>query len=274
MIRNTNDVSLHSQARRYTRTAERIAAHRQHLAFNLQIKRYGLMPRSLEVRLLVHSQEGREIARQTSRHFLKARILQNVRNVLELEYDLFFQRQQLEFHLQAPHAEALEEVRTRIQQERTEKCKEQQKRNPSHPRHPNDKWVVNLSSRPLSVAEKGVLARGLNFAPAPKGIPVPEIITAVESGLSKVCPPEAQLTRTRIAGCLARSKPPPNNLFPEEQKAIKALREALSLPPRTREMPQSSWTRLRMMGRSRHCLLTSTHIGGSQGTPHKPWRDG
>ena len=43
---------------------------------------------------------------------------------------------------------------------------------------------------------------------------------------SRARPAEAQLARTRIAGCLAKSKPPPTNLSPEEQKAIKALREA------------------------------------------------
>ena len=189
---------------------------------------------SLKVWPLVHSQKGREIARQASRRFLIACISQNVRKVRELEYSLFFQRRQFEFHLQASHAEALEEVWT--DQSPTGECKERQKRkfntllNQSsggpQPRHPNDRWMVNLLSRPLSVVEKGVLARGLNLAPAPKRIPVPEIIAAVESGISKVSPSEAQLTRTRIAGCLSRSKPPPNNLSPEEQKAIKALREA------------------------------------------------
>ena len=48
----------------------------------------------------------------------------------------------------------------------------------------------------------------------------------MESALSRVCPSEAQLTKTRFAGCLAKFKPPPSNLSPEEQKAIKALREA------------------------------------------------
>ena len=96
----------------------------------------------------------------------------------------------------------------------------------SHPRCPNDRWVNDLSSRPLSVEEKGVLARGLYFASAPKRIPIPEIIAAVEDGLSRVCPSEAQLTRTRFAGCLAKSKPLPTNLSPDEQKAIKAHREA------------------------------------------------
>ena len=87
-------------------------------------------------------------------------------------------------------------------------------------------WTCAAQSRPLSVEEKGVLARGLYFASAPKRIPIPEIIAAVEDGLSRVCPSEAQLTRTRFAGCLAKSKPLPTNLSPDEQKAIKAHREA------------------------------------------------
>ena len=74
-----------------------------------------------------------------------------------------------------------------------------------------------------------MLARGLNFAPAPQRIPVPEIVAAVEGGLSRVSSSQAQLARTRIAGCLAKSKPPTTNLTPVEQKAIKDLKQADSI---------------------------------------------
>ena len=84
---------------------------------------------------------------------------------------------------------------------------------------------MNVSSRTLSVAEKEVLARGLNFAPAPKRIPVTEIVTAVEDGLRRANHSEAQLARTRIVGCLNRARPPPTNLSPTEHKAIKLLKE-------------------------------------------------
>ena len=46
-----------------------------------------------------------------------------------------------------------------------------------------DRLVVNLSSKSLSDTQKRVLAKGLKFAPAPKSIPVKEIVTNVESGL-------------------------------------------------------------------------------------------
>ena len=65
-------------------------------------------PRSLWARPLVDSQEGRDIARQTSRRFLMTRITQKARTIRELEHDLFFQRRQLEFNLRPQHASALE----------------------------------------------------------------------------------------------------------------------------------------------------------------------
>ena len=74
-----------------------------------------------------------------------------------------------------------------------------------------------------------MLARGLNFAPAPQRIPVPEIVEAVEGGLSRVPSSQAQLARTRIAGCLAKSTSPTTNLTPGEQKAIKDLKQADSI---------------------------------------------
>ena len=66
----------------------------------------------------------------------------------------------------------------------------------------------------------------LNFAPAPRRIPVRDIVAAVEGGLSRIGSAEAQLARTRITGCLAKARPPPTNLSPAEQKAIRSLKQA------------------------------------------------
>ena len=194
--------------RQYTRTAERITARRQHLAFNLRTKRHGLTPRSLWVRPLVGSQKGRDIVRRTSRRFLMARITQNARTIRELEHDLYFQRRQLECNLRPQHASALEAVRGRAHDEVTAKYKERQKRKfdtlmgrvNAETRHgrQDDRWVVNLSSRSLSTAEKDVLARGPNFAPAPRRVPIAEIVAAVEDGLRRTSFPQAQLARTKI----------------------------------------------------------------------------
>ena len=89
--------------------------------------------------------------------------------------------------------------------------------------------VVNLSSRSLSTAEKDILARGLNFAPAPRKVPIAEFVAAVEDGLRRTSFPQAQLARTKIVGCLTGARPPPANLCPAEHKAIKQLKEEESI---------------------------------------------
>ena len=89
-----------------------------------------------------------------------------------------------------------------------------------HPR-----WVVNLSSRSLSVSEHALLQKGLNFAPAPSRLPTARIVAAVECGLRGVSEEKAELARTRIVGAIAKARPPPVNLLPQERKAIKTLQE-------------------------------------------------
>ena len=50
----------------------------------------------------------------------------------------------------------------------------------SSPEDPNPKWVINLSSTPLTPAQRSVLAKGPNFVVAPKQPPNLEYITAIE----------------------------------------------------------------------------------------------
>ena len=209
--------------------------------------------------------------RRTSRRFLLARITQNMRNIRELEHDLFFQRRQLEFNLCQPHVSALEVARAEVHEKTSYECKERQKRKfdcmmrhtaeGTRPRQPDDRWVVNLSSRTLSAAERRVLARGLNFAPAPRRIPVTEIVTAVEDGLRRANHSEAQLARTRIVGCLNRARPPPTNLSPVEHKAIKLLNEdeTVDIAPADKGNVTVMMIVKTMMERSGPCLLIRTH---------------
>ena len=87
------------------------------------------------------------------------------------------------------------------------------------------RWVVNLSSKPLTSAEKSILERGLNFAPAPKNVPVPQMVAGVEQGLMKLGNLDlARDIRTRIVGVLMKAQPPTNNISRNESKAIKELK--------------------------------------------------
>ena len=51
---------------------------------------------------------------------------------------------------------------------------------------PNPKWVINLSSKPLTPAQRFVLAKGPNLAVSPKQPPNLEYITAIEAACTKL----------------------------------------------------------------------------------------
>ena len=44
-------------------------------------------------------------------------------------------------------------------------------------------WVINLSQKPLTVAERSLLEKGPKFAPTPQTIPVKDIVSEVEAAI-------------------------------------------------------------------------------------------
>ncbi|XP_072048801.1 uncharacterized protein [Amphiura filiformis] len=88
-----------------------------------------------------------------------------------------------------------------------------------------DRWVKNLSSRPLSVVERDVLAKGLNYSVAPDRIPHVELITATESAIkhNNLDTSTADELRTKISSCLVNAKVPNSNLNKEQQEAVNSL---------------------------------------------------
>ena len=57
---------------------------------------------------------------------------------------------------------------------------------------PNPKWVTNLSSKPLTPAQRSVLAKGPTFAVTPRHPPNLEYITAIEAACTKVSQQDAE----------------------------------------------------------------------------------
>ena len=146
-------------ARKYIKSSEKLAANKQHLIFNLRAKRYGLTPRSLQVKPLVNNQQGRHVARQTGRKFLLARISQIVSLTKSLEQDLHFAKRELEYHLQPQHFSALEDVKEKAIMNTMNNCKKRQKRKfdlllcrdtssraSGCSEEYSERWVVNHSS--------------------------------------------------------------------------------------------------------------------------------
>ena len=63
---------------------------------------------------------------------------------------------------------------------------------------PNPKWVINLSSKPLTQVQRCVLAKGPNFAVLPRHPPNLEYITAIESACTKLSQLDAEDHRADI----------------------------------------------------------------------------
>ena len=63
---------------------------------------------------------------------------------------------------------------------------------------PNPKWVINLSNKPLTQAQRFVLAKGPNFAVTPRQPPHLEYITAIEAACTKLSQQDAEELRADI----------------------------------------------------------------------------
>ena len=87
------------------------------------------------------------------------------------------------------------------------------------------KWVISLSSHPLTPAQVSLLSKGPNFAFAPNNPPNVEFISAIESACQKLTEQDVQELRAEINIMLRWAKPPKSNISREEKKALKELRE-------------------------------------------------
>ncbi|XP_037299336.1 uncharacterized protein LOC119190756 [Manduca sexta] len=95
----------------------------------------------------------------------------------------------------------------------------------------NEKLVVNLSSRPITPTTQAALAKGLNFAPTPRKIPVEAIITGIEETIAhnKIPDQDAECLRQDVSSVMRKSKLPKPNMSKREFTALKDLRNDSSL---------------------------------------------
>ena len=89
---------------------------------------------------------------------------------------------------------------------------------------PNPKWVINLSSKPLTPAQRSLLAKGPNFAVTPRHPPNLEYITAIEAACTKLSQQDAEELRADINWVLRSSHPPKSNLTKAQNSALRELK--------------------------------------------------
>ena len=75
-------------------------------------------------------------------------------------------------------------------------------------------WVVNLSSRSLSNAEKALLKKGLIII-THANIPITDIIAKVEAAIRQLDAEQADAVRRAVNGILQQAEPPEPNITKE-----------------------------------------------------------
>ena len=89
---------------------------------------------------------------------------------------------------------------------------------------PNLKWVINLSNKPLTPAQRSVLAKGPNIGVTPRQPPNLEYITAIEAACTKLSQQDAEELRADINRVLRSSHPPKPNLTKAQNTALRELK--------------------------------------------------
>ena len=90
----------------------------------------------------------------------------------------------------------------------------------------DDKWVRNISSRPLDKTETQVLSYGLKHSITPKRIPTEKIVASVEAALSRqrdLPEPVKDNIRSRVASTIQSTPKLDSNFTREEHRALKRL---------------------------------------------------
>ena len=93
------------------------------------------------------------------------------------------------------------------------------------PRVDKNKWVINLSSRPLSDTEVSLLKKGLNFAVTPTTIPATEIVAKVETAIRTLDSEQADTIRRTVNSVLQQAEPPKPNITKEMHEALNNLKQ-------------------------------------------------
>lgn len=171
------------------------ARHRRHLHFSHRCKDLQVLPPSLRIKPPVRTSKGWKLSKTVGFQFLKLRIEDTHKKIRTLtrekEFALDFLRSRLTTsdleHLETLVYKQQEEEDSRIRSLYSKKLQVlTSKSNTSLPGDTvnRDKWVLNISSKPLNNTETTALQKGTNFALVPKKIPTAEIVAGIEDGIS------------------------------------------------------------------------------------------
>ena len=89
----------------------------------------------------------------------------------------------------------------------------------------NNKWVKNLSRRPLTKAQENILSHGPNYAIVTREPPIGEYVAQIERVCQSLTQGEGEELRAEVKAIMKKTKPPKLNISKEEARAIKELKK-------------------------------------------------
>ena len=218
-------------ADKYTNEQLRNDNIRETLAFNKRCKRTGVVPRSLLQRPPMKSEAAYKIARKNAMRYIHLyiqdgyrRLKNSNRTIRELKSEIEnVIPKYLSDYLYSTVSQRSQTYRTNLKRRLQDKydrislspLKNQNTQN----------WIVNISSHQLSVAEKSLLNKGLNFSLQNKNC-LSKVIASTETAIERlqVHDAEKMAIRHEVMAAIKNAPPSKNTLNREEREALKSLK--------------------------------------------------
>ncbi|XP_068691539.1 uncharacterized protein [Montipora foliosa] len=222
-------------ARTMEKTTYKLEAHHRHLQFTHKALENHWTPKSLRFKPPGNHPMFKNIMERASKHCMRARISICHNRIRVLKRTLEESKQQLSTLVTNDISSTLlqylikrsQSVRNNIEARHENKFTNlrMEAKNDSSNTIDRKNWVINLSHKPLSTAERSLLEKGPKFAPTPRNIPVKDIVSEVEAAISRLPDDSKDAIRTTTASLLHRARIPPHkNITKAEQKALKDLK--------------------------------------------------
>ena len=217
----------------FFKTEKCIVRHRNHLWFNHECIRRQVLPKSLQIKPPINNFEGKELARKFGFNCLRLRIRNSHRRINACNHTSKRLVDFLEKSLCQSELKDLKELLSNqlnnygcwLKNNHFKVINAIHNVRKSESHDPiKKKWVINLSDTTLTESQNQVLQLGLNFALAPKHVPVQKVIASVEKCLYKVTGAEATHIRSKVVSAIKTHRPEPCVLSPEERNALTELR--------------------------------------------------
>ena len=221
-------------ARSLEKTTYKLEAHHRHLYFTHQAIENHWCPKSLRFKPPGNHPIFKRIMDRASTHCMKARVHICHEQIRSTNVAITNIKQNLKPLISHETFTSLSEflnsrarsVQATIKSRHQNKFLNLKSENDVPSTTDKSKWVINLSTKPLSKAERAVLEKGPKFAPTPRQIPHKNIVAEVEAAIVHLPDDSKHSVRTTVASILIRAYLPQHkNTSAEEFKAINNLKK-------------------------------------------------